>query len=61
MTGWLLPLYELALMTASGERIAERFDRASDVSAAQRSQPANTSTFPSSSIMKRLDALRAVR
>jgi phage shock protein A len=54
---------ELSLLTASGERIAERFDRASDASAAARAQPAADANFnlPSGSIMKRLDALRAVR
>jgi len=50
---------ELSLLTASGERIAERFDRAADVSAASRVQPAVH--LPSNNIMKRLDALRAVR
>ena len=49
---------ELSLLTAAGERIAERFDRASDASAASR---APNSNLPSGSIMKRLDALRAVR
>ena len=48
---------ELSLLTASGERIAERFDRAADTSAVARSAP----NLPSSAIMKRLDALRAVR
>jgi hypothetical protein len=54
---------ELSLLTASGERIAERFDRASDASTAQRTQAAATGAgnLPSGSIMKRLDALRAVR
>jgi hypothetical protein len=50
---------ELSLLTASGERIAERFDRASDASAAARLAPA--AQLPSGSIMKRLDSLRAVR
>ena len=50
---------ELSLLTASGERIAERFDRATDASTAARTMPA--SNLPSGSIMKRLDALRAVR
>ncbi len=48
---------ELSLLTASGERIAERFDRT--VATPARQQPA--SDLPSGSIMKRLDALRAVR
>ncbi len=44
---------ELSLLTASGERIAERFDRASN--------PRPVSTLPSGSVMSRLDALKAVR
>ena len=44
---------ELALLTASGERIAERFDRAA--------KPAAPSPLPSGSVMHRLDALKAVR
>ncbi|HEX4302035.1 MAG TPA: DUF6468 domain-containing protein [Rhizomicrobium sp.] len=52
---------ELSLLTASGERIAERFDRASDASAASRSPAGANANLPSGSIMKRLDALRAVR
>jgi ABC-type transporter Mla subunit MlaD len=54
---------ELSLLTASGERIAERFDRASDASAASRAPAAASANgnLPSGSIMKRLDALRAVR
>ncbi len=51
---------ELSLLTASGDRIAERFDRAADASAATRAA-APVSSLPSSNIMKRLDALRAVR
>src|SRR5664279_4134760 len=50
---------ELSLLTASGDRIAERFDRASDVSAASRSASSNAATsfnLPSGSIMKSLDA-----
>ncbi|HUO89791.1 MAG TPA: DUF6468 domain-containing protein [Rhizomicrobium sp.] len=50
---------ELSLLTASGERIAERFDRVGEASAAGRREPAGQ--LPSGSIMKRLDALRAVR
>ncbi|MEJ0027499.1 MAG: DUF6468 domain-containing protein [Rhizomicrobium sp.] len=50
---------ELSLLTASGERIAERFDRAVSTQAPARRQPA--SELPSGSIMKRLDMLRAVR
>lgn len=44
---------ELSLLTASGERIAERFDRASSA------RP--VSNLPSGSIMSRLDTLKAVR
>ena len=47
---------ELALLSASGERIAERFDRAPRP--AERSAP---SPLPSGSVMHRLDALKAVR
>ena len=42
---------ELSLMTSSGERIAERFDRAAKPS----------SNLPSGSVMHRLEALKAVR
>lgn len=55
---------ELSLLTASGERIAERFDRAADASAVARTTaaaPVSNGNLPSSNIMKRLDALRAVR
>jgi len=44
---------ELALLTASGERIAERFEGAA--------KPAAPSQLPSGSVMHRLDALKAVR
>ncbi len=47
---------ELALLTASGERIAERFDRGAKP--AERSAPSH---LPSGSVMHRLDALKAVR
>jgi hypothetical protein len=47
---------ELALLTASGERIAERFDRTPKP--VERNVPAN---LPSGSIMHRLDTLKAVR
>ncbi|HWD27488.1 MAG TPA: DUF6468 domain-containing protein [Rhizomicrobium sp.] len=50
---------ELSLLTASGDRIAERFDRA--VANKPQVQTGNVSELPSGSIMKRLDALRAVR
>ncbi len=52
---------ELSLLIASGERIAERFDRASDASTASRSPGGANIKLPLGSIMKRLDALRAVR
>ena len=51
---------ELSLLTASGERIAERFDRASSAQAAAARAPV-ANDLPSNNIMKRLDALRAVR
>jgi hypothetical protein len=44
---------ELALLTASGERIAVRFEGAA--------KPAAPSPLPSGSVMHRLDALKAVR
>lgn len=44
---------ELAVLTASGERIAQRFDRPAD-----RGQ---ASHLPSGSVMHRLDSLKAVR
>jgi len=49
---------ELSLLTASGERIAERFDRATTRQAETRATNPN---LPSGSVMGRLDALRAVR
>ena len=49
---------ELSLLTASGERIAERFDRATTQQTAARAANPN---LPSGSIMGRLDSLRAVR
>lgn len=49
---------ELSLLTASGERIAERFDRATTQ---QRASRPNNPDLPSGSVMGRLDALRAVR
>jgi len=45
---------ELALITSSGERIADRFDRAAPA-------PKMAMPLPSGSVMNRLDALRAVR
>ena len=48
---------ELSVLTASGERIAERFDRA--VSA--RSMASSSAEASSDSIMDRLDSLRTVR
>ena len=49
---------ELSLLTASGERIAERFDRATTRQAEIRATNPN---LPSGSVMGRLDALRTVR
>jgi hypothetical protein len=48
---------ELSLITASGERIAERIDRTAPRTPAAR--PA--APLPSGSVMNRLEALRAVR
>jgi ABC-type transporter Mla subunit MlaD len=47
---------ELSLLTSSGERIAERFDRAVTPNSARQATP-----LPSGSVMHRLDALKAVR
>jgi ABC-type transporter Mla subunit MlaD len=52
---------ELSLLTASGERIAERFDRAATQQAATRAATQTNAGLPSGSVMGRLDALRAVR
>lgn len=52
---------ELSLLTASGERIAERFDRVATQPAATRAPIKSNPNLPSGSIMGRLDALRAVR
>jgi ABC-type transporter Mla subunit MlaD len=49
---------ELSLLTASGERVAERFDRTTTQKAQSRTTNSN---LPSGSIMDRLDFLRAVR
>ena len=47
---------ELALLTASGERIAERFE-----GSAKPAERGALSHLPSGSVMHRLDALKAVR
>jgi len=47
---------ELSLLTTSGERIAERFDRTVTPNSARHATP-----LPSGSVMHRLDALKAVR
>jgi uncharacterized protein YoxC len=53
---------ELSLVSASGERIAQRMERTVDNSAAARAPLRQTSgQLPSGSIMGRLDALRAAR
>jgi hypothetical protein len=49
---------ELSVLTASGERIAERFDRAVRP---QNPAPQPAAGLPSGSVMNRLDALRTVR
>lgn len=52
---------ELALLSNSGERIAQRYDRATP-SAPARSPASNTSGgLPSGSVMNRLSSLKAVR
>lgn len=48
---------ELALLSSSGERIAERFDRAVTSSKAQP----RAAGLPSGSVMHRLETLKAVR
>lgn len=52
---------ELSLLTVSGERIAERFDRATAKQTASRIATTVNPDLPSGSIMGRLDSLRAVR
>ena len=53
---------ELALLTASGERIAERMERSIDTNASSRAPArAPMAHLPSGSVMGRLDALRAAR
>ena len=53
---------ELALVTASGERIAQRMERSIDGGTTPRAPMRQTSAhLPSGSIMGRLDALRAAR
>ena len=53
---------ELALVTASGERIAQRMERTVDTRSAAREPMHRANTgLPSGSIMGRLDALRAAR
>jgi hypothetical protein len=53
---------ELSLVTASGERIAERMERSIDANAGHRAPVRAVNTqLPSGSIMGRLDALRAAR
>lgn len=51
---------ELSVITASGERIADRFDRGAERPAEPRPR-ARAANLPSGSIMGRLDALRAAR
>ncbi|MEI9929696.1 MAG: DUF6468 domain-containing protein [Rhizomicrobium sp.] len=53
---------ELSLVTASGERIAERMERTIDTGIVARTPArAVNSHLPSGSVMHRLDALRAAR
>lgn len=53
---------ELSLLTASGNRIAERFDRAVDNRSLGRAGgETDREPLPSKSVMGRLDSLRAVR
>jgi hypothetical protein len=54
---------ELSLVTASGERIAQRMERTIDNNATMRApmRQAPASHLPSGSVMGRLDALRAAR
>ena len=57
---------ELSLVSASGERIAQRMERTVDTSAAVRGAPRTASAhlpsqLPSGSIMNRLDTLRTAR
>jgi hypothetical protein len=51
---------ELALVTASGERIAERMERSVDGGTKPRARAASTH-LPSGTVMGRLEALRAAR
>ncbi|HWA04223.1 MAG TPA: DUF6468 domain-containing protein [Rhizomicrobium sp.] len=53
---------ELSLLTGSGERIAQRMERALDASAAARPAAQRVRAhLPSGSVMDRLDTLRAAR
>jgi hypothetical protein len=53
---------ELSLVTASGERIAQRMERTVDTNAAVRGPVRHSNgNLPSGSVMGRLDALRAAR
>ncbi len=50
---------ELSLLTASGERIADRFDRTTTTTVS--APPKRNGHLPSGSVMGRLDALKAAR
>lgn len=52
---------ELELLTASGERIADRFDRAISAKKPAGVPEAGAAQTPPESIMQRLDSLRTVR
>jgi hypothetical protein len=51
---------ELSLLTTSGERIADRFDRATTTTTAS-APPKRNGHLPSGSVMGRLNALKAAR
>ncbi len=52
---------ELSVLNASGERIAERFDRGFERSSEQRPRIVRNAPAQSGGIMSRLDAIRAAR
>jgi hypothetical protein len=52
---------ELSVLTASGERIAERFDRGFDRASDSRPRIVRNAPQPSGGIMSRLDAIKVAR
>jgi ABC-type transporter Mla subunit MlaD len=52
---------ELALLSNSGERIAQRYDRATPTTPARNTASNTSSGLPSGSVMNRLSSLKAVR